>query len=69
LLTEAAEIEHNLLCSYLYATFSLKREGEGHLTPDQAAACERWRKVVLSIALEEADMDARVRMSIERHSA
>jgi hypothetical protein len=24
LLTEAAEIEHNLLCSYLYAAFSLK---------------------------------------------
>ncbi len=24
-LTEAAEIEHNLLCSYLYAAFSLKR--------------------------------------------
>ncbi len=28
LLTEAAEIEHNLLCSYLYAAFSLKRGGE-----------------------------------------
>ena len=25
LLTEAAEIERNLLCSYLYAAFSLKR--------------------------------------------
>lgn len=53
LLTEAAEIEHNLLCSYLYATFSLKREGEGGLSAEQAAACERWRKLVLSIALEE----------------
>jgi hypothetical protein len=28
LLTEAAEVEHNLLCSYLYAAFSLKRAGE-----------------------------------------
>lgn len=24
LLTEAAELEHNILCSYLYAAFSLK---------------------------------------------
>lgn len=52
-LTEAAEIEHNLLCSYLYAVFSLKREGEAGLSPEQGAAVERWRKVVLSIALEE----------------
>ena len=53
LLTEAAEIEHNLLCSYLYATFSLKRDGEGGLSAAQAEAVERWRKLVLSIALEE----------------
>lgn len=53
LLTEAAEIEHNLLCSYLYAVFSLKREGDEGLTPEQGQAVERWRKVVLSIALEE----------------
>jgi hypothetical protein len=53
MLTEAAEIEHNLLCSYLYAVFSLKRAGEPGLTSDQADAVERWRKVILSIALEE----------------
>ena len=28
LLAEAAEIEHTLMCSYLYAAFSLKRAGE-----------------------------------------
>src|SRR5690349_2957002 len=28
LLAEAAEIEHALMCSYLYAAFSLKRAGE-----------------------------------------
>jgi hypothetical protein len=53
MLTEAAEIEHNLLCSYLYAAFSLKREGEPGLTGRQAEAVERWRKAVLGIALEE----------------
>ena len=28
LLAEAAEIDHTLMCSYLYAAFSLKRAGE-----------------------------------------
>ena len=52
-LTEAAEIEHNLLCSYLYAVFSMKRAGEPGLTDEQADAVERWRKAILKIALEE----------------
>jgi hypothetical protein len=52
-LTEAAEIEHNLLCSYLYAVFSMKRAGETGLTDAQAEAVERWRKMILKIALEE----------------
>ena len=52
-LTEAAEIEHNLLCSYLYAMFSLKRDGEPGLSAKQSHAVERWRKIVLTIALEE----------------
>jgi hypothetical protein len=52
-LTEAAEIEHNLLCSYLYAVFSMKRAGEAGLTSEQAEAVERWRKTILKIALEE----------------
>ena len=52
-LTEAAEIEHNLLCSYLYAAFSLKRGvGEG-VSATEAAAITRWRKSVMSVALEE----------------
>ena len=52
-LTEAAEIEHNLLCSYLYAAFSMKRGVEEGLTPAEAAAVSRWRKSVMSVALEE----------------
>lgn len=52
-LTEAAEIEHNLLCSYLYAAFSLKRRGEPGLTDPQGEAVERWRKAILKVALEE----------------
>lgn len=53
LLAEAAEIEHTLMCSYLYAAFSLKRRGEGAFTEEQGEAVERWRKVIMSVAVEE----------------
>ena len=53
MLTEAAEVEHNLLCSYLYAAFSLKRDGEPGLSEAQAEAVERWRKTIVKVALEE----------------
>ena len=51
-LTEAAEVEHNVLCSYLYAAFSLKRANEV-AKPEQGKAVERWRKQILSVAIEE----------------
>ena len=31
LLAEAAEIEHNLMCCYLFAAFSLKDEADGSM--------------------------------------
>jgi hypothetical protein len=34
LLTEAAEIEHGLMCCYLYAAYSLKRGEVDGLDPD-----------------------------------
>ncbi len=53
LLAEAAEIEHNLMCCYLFAAFSLKRSvGEG-LAADELEAVQRWRKTVVGIAVEE----------------
>jgi len=51
-LYEAAELEHNLMCTYLYAAFSLKDAGEG-LTADEAAATARWRRTILEVAIEE----------------
>ena len=51
-LYEAAELEHNLMCTYLYAAFSLKDAGEG-LTADEAAATARWRRSILQVAIEE----------------
>jgi CDGSH-type Zn-finger protein/uncharacterized Fe-S cluster protein YjdI len=53
LLTEAAEIEHGLMCCYLYAAFSLKTTEDSGLSPDQLAATRRWRGVVIEVAIEE----------------
>jgi CDGSH-type Zn-finger protein/uncharacterized Fe-S cluster protein YjdI len=52
-LYEAAELEHNLMCTYLYAAASL-REGEAEgLSAAEAAAVKRWRQVLLSVAIQE----------------
>ncbi len=53
LLTEAAEIEHGLMCCYLYAGWSLKQGQAEQLTSAQAAAVERWRSEIRSVAMEE----------------
>ncbi len=53
MLCAAAELEHALMCEYLFAAFSLKRStGEG-LTAEQLAAVERWRAIVLGVAKQE----------------
>jgi hypothetical protein len=53
LLTEAAEIEHNLLCSYLYAAFSLKRGPAHGLSDAESKVVGRWRETVMGVAIEE----------------
>jgi hypothetical protein len=52
LLAEASEIEHTLMCSYLYAAFSLRGETAGRSTAE-LQAIERWRKEILGVATEE----------------
>jgi hypothetical protein len=52
LLAEASEIEHTLMCTYLYAAFSLK-SGGCDLSAKERTAVERWRKTILSVAIEE----------------
>ena len=52
-LYEAAELEHNLMCTYIYAAASLRNgEGEG-LTALEATAVKRWRGVLLDVAIQE----------------
>ncbi len=53
LLCQAAELEHGLMCEYLYAAFSLKQEAGPGVTASQLEAVERWRGVLLGIAKEE----------------
>lgn len=53
LLCEAAEFEHAVMCGYLYALWSLKRDAREGVTADELAAIERWRASLRQVALEE----------------
>lgn len=52
-LYEAAELEHNLMCTYLYAAFSLKSGAAEGLSAREAEAVARWRQTILRVAVEE----------------
>jgi CDGSH-type Zn-finger protein/uncharacterized Fe-S cluster protein YjdI len=52
-LYEAAELEHNLMCTYLYAAFSLRLGTVEGLTAEEAEATARWRRDILKVAIEE----------------
>ncbi len=52
-LYEAAELEHNLMCTYLYAAWSLKSGAEEGLTPQQDALLAQWKNEILGVAIEE----------------
>ena len=54
LLTEAVDVEHNLMCCYLYAAWSLKAGEADGLTAEQADAVGRWRNAILHVAIQEA---------------
>jgi len=53
LLIEAVQIEHMIMCQYLYACFSLKTEPDEGLTAEQADAVARWQETITGIAIEE----------------
>ena len=52
-LYEAAELEHNLMCTYLYAAFNLKNGTDEGLSAIEADATARWRRAMLQVAIEE----------------
>src|ERR1700736_6315212 len=53
MLCEAAELEHGIMCQYLYAAFSLKQSQDEGLTAPEAAAVQRWRKQISHVATQE----------------
>ena len=53
LLSEAAEIEHGVACSYLFAAFSMKSDVSEGVTEQQLEAIGRWKGVLLRVAGQE----------------
>lgn len=53
LLSEAAEIEHGLMCCYLYASFSIGAPFQRTLPEEQARMVQRWQRVIAEIARDE----------------
>lgn len=53
LLSEAATLEHMIMCQYLFASFALKREtGEG-ITSEQLRSISDWDRTILTVAQQE----------------
>ena len=53
LLTEAAELEHGIMCCYLFSAFSMKRGVEEGISEEQLSFVRRWRRTILQISIEE----------------
>src|SRR6201984_2301972 len=53
MLCEAAELEHGIMCQYLFAAFSVKEDAGEGLTEDQAATVRRWREQISHVAAQE----------------
>lgn len=52
-LAEAAELEHDLMCMYLYSVFSFKRTTAEGLTDEEMDAVNAWRETILNVCVEE----------------
>src|SRR3954471_20601355 len=53
MLCQAAELEHGIMCQYLFAAFSLKQRVDEGLTPGQLEVVTRWRRSIAHVATEE----------------
>jgi len=53
MLCEAAELEHAIMCQYLFAAFSLKQTTDEGLTVAELEAVTRWRRQVSHVATQE----------------
>jgi hypothetical protein len=53
LLGEASEIEHGLMCEYMYAQFSLKRSLDEGITPEQLSRVQSWELAMIDVIKQE----------------
>src|ERR1700738_454 len=53
MLCEGAELEHGIMCQYLYAAFSLKQIEDEGLSKEEVEVVTRWRTVISHVAAEE----------------
>ena len=53
MLCEAAELEHGIMCQYLFAAFTIKQNEDEGLTAAELAAARRWRRVISHVATQE----------------
>jgi hypothetical protein len=53
MLCQAAELEHGIMCQYLFAAFSLKQREDEGLTAAELEAVTSWRKQISHVATQE----------------
>ncbi len=53
LLGAASQLEHMIMCQYLFVAFSLKDSIDEGLTPEQLDAIKRWRRVLHEISVQD----------------
>jgi hypothetical protein len=53
LLSQAAELEHAILCCYLFTAFSMKKDASEALPPEHIETVRRWHQDINAIAVEE----------------
>jgi hypothetical protein len=49
LLTQACELEHGLMCEYMFAQFTLKRTQQEGLSAEQLAKVAAWEAVIIDV--------------------
>src|SRR5256885_1469284 len=53
LLTQASELEHGLMCEYLFAIFSLKRTTDEGVAAGQLERIRAWEGAISGVAIQE----------------
>jgi hypothetical protein len=53
MLSQAATLEHMVMCEYLFATFSMKRDVSEGITEAQLEAITRWERQISLVATQE----------------